>query len=92
MAGGAVEVVRIVDLVGEAELDAERPSIDATERSISPVITINVSGSAMMAISPMFSPMKNTSVDVRKCGDSEAPNKMLPSNTKLTHCVRNATM
>ena len=59
----------------------ESPSIEATERSISPVMTINVSGSAMIAISPMFSPMKNTSVDVKKCGDSDAPNRMLPRST-----------
>ena len=35
----------------------ESPSIEATERSISPVITISATGSAMIAISPMFRPM-----------------------------------
>ena len=34
-----------------------RPSIDATERSISPVTTIRVSGSAMIATSPTFKEM-----------------------------------
>ncbi len=34
-----------------------RPSIDATERSISPVTTISVSGSAMIATSPTFRQM-----------------------------------
>ncbi len=34
----------------------DRPSIEATDRSISPVITMSMSGSAMMAISPMLSP------------------------------------
>ena len=32
-----------------------RPSIDPTERSISPVMMIRVSGSAMIAISPTLS-------------------------------------
>ena len=32
------------------------PSIDATERSISPVITISASGSAMIATSPVLRP------------------------------------
>jgi hypothetical protein len=35
----------------------DRPSIEATDRSISPVMMIRVSGSAMMAISPMFRPV-----------------------------------
>jgi hypothetical protein len=34
-----------------------RPSMDATERSISPVTTIKVSGSAMIATSPTFKQM-----------------------------------
>jgi hypothetical protein len=34
-----------------------KPSIEATDRSISPVTTINVSGSAMIAISPTFRQM-----------------------------------
>ena len=42
------------------------PSIDATERSISPVMMIRVSGSAMIAISPTFKPMKKRLVDSRK--------------------------
>ena len=43
-----------------------RPSIDATERSISPVMMIRVSGSAMIAISPTFEPMKKKFVQSRK--------------------------
>ena len=35
----------------------DSPSIDATDRSISPVMMINVRGNAMMAISPMFKPV-----------------------------------
>ena len=35
----------------------ERPRMEATERSISPVITISASGSAMIATSPTLSPM-----------------------------------
>ncbi len=33
-----------------------RPSVAAIERSISPVITISATGSAMIATSPMLSP------------------------------------
>ena len=40
-----------------------RPSIDATDRSISPVTTSSVSGSAMIAISPTFRQMKKRFVD-----------------------------
>ena len=43
--------------VRSARIVPESPSIDATERSISPVITIRASGSAMIATSPMLSPM-----------------------------------
>ena len=51
----------------------QRPSIDATERSISPVITISVSGSAMIATSPTFRQMKNRLVECRKYGETLAP-------------------
>ena len=37
---------------------AESPSIEATERSISPVMTIRVIGRAMIAISPKLRPAK----------------------------------
>src|SRR6478609_3399608 len=50
-----------------------RPRIDATERSISPVITSRVSGSAMIATSPTFRQMKKRFVDWRKYGETEAP-------------------
>ena len=50
-----------------------RPSIDATERSISPVMMISVSGSAMIAISPTFRPMKKRLVHSRKYGETLAP-------------------
>ena len=41
----------------------DKPSIEATDRSISPVTTSKVSGSAMIAISPTFRQMKNRLVD-----------------------------
>ena len=44
----------------------DSPSMEATERSISPTTTIRVSGSAMMAISPMLKPMKKMLVVVKK--------------------------
>ena len=50
-----------------------RPSIDATERSISPVAMIRVRGSAMIAISPTFRPMKKRFVHSRKYGETLAP-------------------
>src|SRR5450755_4588426 len=62
----------------------ERPSIAATDRSISPVMTMRVSGSAMIAISPMLSPMKKTFVCVMKCGDSDAPKNKVQTKMKTS--------
>ena len=42
--------------VRSARIVPESPSVDATERSISPVITISASGSAMIATSPTLRP------------------------------------
>ena len=53
-------------LKSSAMKSPERPSIEPTERSISPVITMNVSGSAMIAISPTLRPMKKRFVELRK--------------------------
>src|SRR3954452_9935718 len=60
----------------------DKPIIEATERSISPVMTMSVRGSAMMAISPMFSPMKNMSVVVRKFGDERVPKTIVPTSSR----------
>src|SRR3954452_24450289 len=60
----------------------DKPIIDATERSISPVMTMSVRGSAMMAISPMFSPMKNMSVVVKKFGEAMVPKPMVPTSRR----------
>ncbi len=51
----------------------DSPRIDATDRSISPVMTISVSGSAMIATSPTFSRMKKTFPDVKKYWDALFP-------------------
>jgi hypothetical protein len=69
-----------------------RPSIDATERSISPVMTISVSGSAMIATSPTFRQMKKRLVDCRKYGETLAPNAIVPpsrSNRSVSQRTRN---
>src|SRR5439155_7401628 len=55
-----------------------KPSIEATDRSISPVMTIRVSGSAMIAISPTFRQMKKRFVDCKKYGETAAPYAMVP--------------
>src|SRR5215472_15682017 len=49
------------------------PRIDATDRSISPLITISVSGSVMIAISPLDRPTLNRLPPVRKCGEADEP-------------------
>ena len=51
----------------------QSPRIEATDRSISPVITISVSGSAMIATSPTFRQMKNRFVHSRKYGETWLP-------------------
>ena len=51
----------------------DSPSIDATERSISPVTTMSVRGSARIATSPTFRLMKKRFVELRKYGDTLAP-------------------
>src|SRR5579885_1318383 len=57
------------------------PSVDATERSISPVTTMSVSGSAMIATSPTLRQMKNRLVGWRKYGDTSAPKAIVPPST-----------
>src|ERR1700743_3692393 len=59
----------------------DRPSIDATDRSISPIITISSIGSAMMPISPMFRPVKKSVLADRNVEDSAEPNTSTAMST-----------
>src|SRR5581483_2455817 len=58
--------------------------VEATERSISPVITISVSGSAMMATSPTLRQMKKRFVECRKYGDTSAPKTTVPTISRTS--------
>src|SRR5215470_8209871 len=49
------------------------PRIDATDRSISPLMMISVIGSVMMAISPLDRPRLNRLFPVRNCGEATDP-------------------
>src|SRR6266516_6889162 len=69
-----------------------KPSIEATERSISPVTTSKVSGSAMIAISPTFRQMKNRLVDWRKYGETTAPYAIVPPSRARSSVSQRATM
>src|SRR5690348_16958051 len=51
----------------------DMPRIDATDRSISPLITISVMGSAMIAISPEVTPVLKKLPGVRNCGEDMPP-------------------
>src|SRR3984957_19444234 len=51
----------------------DMPRIDATDRSISPLMMISVIGSVMIAISPLDSPRLNRLLLVRNCGETDAP-------------------
>ena len=56
--------------------------MDATDRSISPVIIMRVIGRAMMAISPKFSPAKKKVCHPKKYLDSLAPKIMVAIKSK----------
>src|SRR5580692_3680610 len=49
------------------------PRIEATDRSISPLMMISVRGSAMIAISPELTPVLKKFPLVRNCGEVTAP-------------------
>src|SRR5216683_1853514 len=51
----------------------DMPSVDATDRSISPLMTISVIGNVMIAISPLDRPRLKKLLPVRNCGDAAAP-------------------
>src|SRR5438067_7084034 len=68
-----------------------KPSIEATDRSISPVTTSKVSGSAMIAISPTLRQMKNRFVDCRKYGETAAPYAIVPPRRTRRSVSQRAT-
>src|SRR5215471_7656233 len=51
----------------------DMPRVDATDRSISPLMMMSVMGSAMIAISPDVTPMLKTFPLVQNCGEVTAP-------------------
>ena len=51
----------------------DMPRIDATDRSISPLMMISVIGSVMIAISPLDRPRLNRLLPVRKLGEATEP-------------------
>src|SRR5262245_54970760 len=65
-----------------ARTTPERPRIDATDRSISPVMMMSARGSAMIATSPMFRPTKKKVVDCVNAGDAFAPKISVPMNRR----------
>src|ERR1700678_1088448 len=58
------------------------PSVDETDRSISPLITISVMGSAMIAISPLDRPRLNRLLLVRKLDEVALP--AMPMTSTMT--------
>src|SRR5215813_6552746 len=57
------------------------PSIDATDRSISPLMTISVIGSVMIAISPYDSPRLKMLLLVKNCEETDAPTMPMITTT-----------
>src|SRR5215469_16221282 len=57
------------------------PRIEATDRSISPLMMISVIGSVMIAISPLDGPTLNRLFPVRNCGDTDEPTMMTITTT-----------
>ena len=62
------------------------PRMDATDRSISPLMMISVIGSVMIAISPLDRPKLKRLLLVRNCGDTDAPTMAMITTT--THPAR----
>src|SRR5580693_4346309 len=54
----------------------DMPRIEATDRSISPLMMISVIGSVMIAISPLDRPTLNRLFPVRNCGDTDEATMM----------------
>ena len=57
------------------------PRMDATDRSISPLMMISVIGSVMIAISPLDRPRLNRLLLVRNCGETDAPTMPMITTT-----------
>src|ERR1700761_6994809 len=60
------------------------PRIEATDRSISPLMMISVMGRAMIAISPELTPVLKKLTLVRNCGEVTAPKMMIAINSRPT--------
>src|SRR6266536_3928568 len=59
----------------------DMPRMDATDRSISPLMMMTVIGSAMIATSPEVTPRLNRFEAVRKSGETAAPNAKMATTT-----------
>src|ERR1700759_5212780 len=57
------------------------PSIDSTDRSISPLMMIRAIGSVMIAISPVVRPRLKKLFDDRNCGETLLPNSTIATTT-----------
>src|SRR5215813_3240565 len=57
------------------------PSVDATDRSISPLMMMSVIGSAMIATSPEVTPRLNRFEGVRNWGETATPNSAMATTT-----------
>ena len=57
------------------------PRMEATDRSISPLMMISVIGSVMIAISPLDRPRLNRLLLVRNCGETDAPTMPMITTT-----------
>src|SRR6202034_1551801 len=68
----------------------DMPRIDATDRSISPLMMISVIGSAMIAISPEVAPVLKKLPLVRNCGEVTAP-KITMATTSRSRPVSQRT-
>src|SRR5215469_7737680 len=59
----------------------DMPRMDATDRSISPLMMMSVIGSAMIATSPEVTPRLNRFEAVRKSGETAMPNAKIATTT-----------
>src|SRR5580658_3609119 len=60
----------------------DMPRIEATDRSISPLMMISVIGRVMIAISPLDRPRLNRLLLVRNCGETDAPTIPIITTTR----------
>ena len=60
----------------------DMPRMEATDRSISPLMMMSVIGSAMIATSPEVTPRLNRFEAVRKSGETATPNTKMATTTR----------